>query len=416
LKRVLSFAAGLLLALLLAGRLWRRRTAQLATDPALEELAREHAAEEGLDFEWVLRRARRYAVEISPSPGAPLYRLLGLPLAALVCRSLYDVRRSGAVPELTADVTTIFVMNHRSNMDYVILSHLTADRQVVSYAAGEWARYGILGDFVRANGSFFVRRGSGERLYRRVLQLFVRSAVEGGMTMAVFPEGGLTRDGRPREPRIGLLDYMLRHFDVEGGRDRVFVPVSVNYDWTLEDLSLVHGEDPRELPPVRLFATTALSVATNVALALSVPRRLGRASVHFGRPISVRDYARSRNTAFDAPDRERRGEVLRAFAGHLMNTIAAAIPLVPSSAVACVLVSAPEEGLSEGEIRSRADALVEAYGERGAPVAPGFCARDGLDLLILRGLVEGSGHRYRAVPGAEKLLRYYAASVSYPPA
>ena len=34
----------------------------------------------------------------------------------------------------------VFVMNHRSNMDYVLVSFLAAERVALSYAVGEWAR------------------------------------------------------------------------------------------------------------------------------------------------------------------------------------------------------------------------------------------------------------------------------------
>ena len=104
-------------------------------------------------------------------------------------------------------------MNHRSNIDYVLLAHLMAHRTALSYAAGEWAHVWPLGRLIGGMGAFFVRRGSGDDLYRRVLERFVQMAVEGGLTQVFFPEGGLSRDGKPREPKIGLLDYMLRRFD-----------------------------------------------------------------------------------------------------------------------------------------------------------------------------------------------------------
>ena len=38
------------------------------------------------------------------------------------------------------DATVVFVMNHRSNMDYVLAAYLAADQTALSYAVGEWAR------------------------------------------------------------------------------------------------------------------------------------------------------------------------------------------------------------------------------------------------------------------------------------
>jgi glycerol-3-phosphate O-acyltransferase len=208
---------------------------------------------------------------------------------------------------------------------------------------------------------------------------------------------------------------MLRPFDPETGRDRVFVPVSINYDWTLEDLSLVYGEDPRDLPPVRLFAATLLSVVRNIGLALTVPRRLGTATVHFGTPISARTYARTHGASFDLPNREERGKEIRAFAQHLMDEISAGIPLAPTSAVSYVLRESPEARLLEEQLYTRVEALTADARGRGVPITPDFSSEDGLDLLVLRGLVEKERALYRKVAESEKLLAYYAASVSKSP-
>jgi glycerol-3-phosphate O-acyltransferase len=59
-------------------------------------------------------------------------------------------------------------------------------------------------------------------------------ATEAGVPQAVFPEGGLTRDGLMREPKLGVLDYMMRGFRNDGERDLVFVPLGLNYDRVLK--------------------------------------------------------------------------------------------------------------------------------------------------------------------------------------
>ena len=104
-------------------------------------------------------------------------------------------------------------MNHRSNMDYMLVSFLAAERVALSYAVGEWARIWPLQGLIRAMGAYFVRRNSGDPFYRMVLQRYVQMATEGGVPQAMYPEGGLTTDGRLREPKLGLLDYMLKGFD-----------------------------------------------------------------------------------------------------------------------------------------------------------------------------------------------------------
>ena len=96
-------------------------------------------------------------------------------------------------------------MNHRSNMDYVLVAYLAASRSALSYAVGEWARIWPLQTLIRSLGAYFVRRRSGDPLYRRVLARYVQAATTGGVVQAVYPEGNLSRDGAyvhiPRQDR-----------------------------------------------------------------------------------------------------------------------------------------------------------------------------------------------------------------------
>jgi glycerol-3-phosphate O-acyltransferase len=100
----------------------------------------------------------------------------------------------------------VFVMNHRSNMDYVLATVLAAPRAAFSYAASEWARVWPLQSLVRAMGAYVVRRDSGDLLQRRALRRYMQMATTGGVTQAVFAKGGLSRVERLRRPKLGLLD------------------------------------------------------------------------------------------------------------------------------------------------------------------------------------------------------------------
>src|SRR4029077_1554844 len=186
-------------------------------------------------------------------------------------------------------------MNHRSNMDYVLVGYLAADRTALSYAVGEWARIWPLQTLIRSTGAYFVRRNSGDPLYRRVLPRYIPMATAAGGPQAVSPEGGLSRDGRLRPPKLGILDYMLRSFDPRhGDRDLVFIPVGINYDRVLEDRTLLLDFAPGgavKPGPARAAWTTFRFALHNLALMLrSRWHRFGYACVSFGSPISMRHY------------------------------------------------------------------------------------------------------------------------------
>jgi len=301
-------------------------------------------------------------------------------------------------------VSVIFVMNHRSNIDYVLLAHLMAHHAALSYAAGEWAYVWPLGRLIGGMGAFFVRRGSGDDLYRRVLERFVQMAVESGLTQAFFPEGGLSRDGKPHEPKVGLLDYVLRRFDPEVC-DILFVPVGVNYDWVLEDHSLLQPGGPEAGIRGRggLFASAAGSVVRNLIQARRGGSfRLGGAAVGVGTLVSAREYAASRGVEFRELEREDRIEEVKALAGLLMQAIDDSIPPAAVPLVARALIEAPERTLPEDRLIPRVRSLAqgdEPLDYKGA-----------LRTLVMRQLVLAERGSYRPAPGAEKILVYYANS------
>ena len=82
------------------------------------------------------RRIDRYAREIVPSFNAYLYFRIGYWLAKSVARLLYRVRLGYADEAGLAQVdpksTVVFVMNHRSNMDYVLVAFLAAEQTALS--------------------------------------------------------------------------------------------------------------------------------------------------------------------------------------------------------------------------------------------------------------------------------------------
>ena len=225
---------------------------RLTYDPKVMEAVEAVAQESHVPREVLIRKVERYAREIVPSFNAYAYFRIGYYLARRTAQLLYRVRLGysddEALSRIEPDASVVFVMNHRSNMDYVIVAYLAASRSALSYAVGEWARIWPLRTLIRSLGAYFVRRRSDNPLYRQVLARYVQAATAGGVVQAIYPEGNLSRDGRLRRPRLGLVNYMVSAFDPEGERDLVFIPVGINYDRVLEDRVLVRELDPASDP------------------------------------------------------------------------------------------------------------------------------------------------------------------------
>ena len=401
---------------------------RLLYDPQVQQAAEAEARETGMPREVVMERIRHYAHEIVPAFNAYAYFRVGYWIARNVARSLYRVRLGYEDEEglaaISPSATVVFLINHRSNMDYILVSYLAAEKAALSYAVGEWARIWPLQTLIRAMGAYFVRRNSKDPLYRKVLERYVGLATAGGVTQAVFPEGGLSRDGKLRSPKLGILDYMVRALDTAGERDIVFVPVGINYDRIFEDRSLLHELDP-DAPKKTATAsvgTTARFVGRNVWLrAFNRWYRFGYACVNFGSPFSLRRYAGRHGIDFRQLSREDRSRKLEELARELMGQIARVIPVVPVSLVATVFVRSPERIWSELELKGEVLRLMEELGRRGAHVYvprgdQDYAITVGLRMLTLRRLVDaadGQGGLYRARPEEIPLLQYYASSIAH---
>ena len=394
---------------------------RLLTDPKVQHAAERFAAENKLPLEKTLKRVELYAREIVPRFNAYLYFRVGYWIGRTVARALYRVRigyiDADGLAKVDADATVVFVMNHRSNMDYVLAAYLAADQTALSYAVGEWARLWPLSALIRAMGAYFVRRNSKDELYRRVLERYVAMATEAGVPQAVFPEGGLSRDGRMGAPRLGVLDYMMRGFYLDGERDLVFVPLGLNYDRVLEDRSLLLSLEGRQAGRIEALRNTFKFVFQNLILVLrSEWHRFGYACVNFGSPVSMREYCRSRGIDFQKLAGEARKQAMARLGADLMDAVGRVVPVVPVALMAQVFVRNPGSGLSELELKSEVEKVLQRLEARGAHVyIPrrdlDYALTVGLRMLRLRRLVEEHDGAYRACPGEHALLAYYANSI-----
>jgi len=398
---------------------------RLLGDPKVQAAAEAFAKENKVPVQIGLAIVERYAREIVPAFNAYLYFRIGYWVGRKVAQGLYRVRLGYVDAENLARVpenaTVVFVMNHRSNMDYILAGYLAADQAALSYAVGEWARIWPLAGLIRSMGAYFVRRNSKDDLYRRVLERYIVMATQAGVPQAVFPEGGLTRDGLMREPRLGVVDYMLRGFWLDGERDLVFIPLGLNYDRVLEDRTLLLAADPEARKPGRFWAAwNTLGFAVhNLRLMLNSDwHRFGYACVNFGAPVSMREYSRARGLDFQKLSGEERKAAISALGRNLMDAVGRIVPVVPVPLMAGVFARDPERDWTELELKAEAKRMLDALDAAGAHVyIPrkdfDYAMHVGLRMLVSRHLVSEKDGVFRAVGRELPVLRYYANSIAH---
>jgi len=397
---------------------------QLMFDREILAIIEEQAQRDNIPRDVLQQKVKSYAREIVPSFNAYIYYQVFYWLAKKVSRFIYRVRVAAAQPNklqaIDPDATVVFVMNHRSNMDYVLISYLAAERVTLSYAVGEWARIFPLEMLIRAMGAFFVRRGSQNPLYRKVLERYVYMATQSGVCQAVFLEGGLSRDGMLGEPKLGFLDYILRNYDWQTDRDVVFVPVGINYDRVLEDENLLAWEKKEaRLSTAQHLAKLWRFLRINLfAGSRKRWKRYGYASVNFGVPISMRSYSKGRGIEFNHLEKEQRIPKVIELAESLMQSLRYVMPILPVPIICAVLLRADEKPKTSLEIIGDCDTLIDQMIEKGAAMKAEEKPRQrtisrSLDMLITRNFLVETDDYYQVNPEYKPLIQYYANSIEH---
>jgi glycerol-3-phosphate O-acyltransferase len=399
---------------------------QLRYDPEVLAAAEQYARDHGVPRDAAMDRARRYAREIVPSFSAYTYFRVGTRLARRLSQGLYRVRlgyaNEAALRAVDPNASVVFVINHRSNMDYVVVTYIASPAAALSYAVGEWAQIWPLNWLIRSMGAYFIRRNSKDLLYRKLVARYVAMATNAGVVQAIFPEGGLSRDGGLRPPKLGLLAYMVQGFDPQSARDVVFIPVGVNYDRTLEDrnltaaATLAPGEEPRFKFNPMVFISYFLKAGGRMLIGRW--HKNGYACVSFGEPVSLKGYLAGRGVDLRPLDEATRHKEIERLGHTLLDAVGRAVPALPVPLVATAILEAGAGALTLFELKGRVFSLIKDLETRGYYVHIPRHDRDyaidvGLRMLKMRRLIFEDRDAFTANPKETVILRYYANSIAH---
>jgi glycerol-3-phosphate O-acyltransferase len=400
---------------------------QLIGDQGVAEAVRRHTEETGETEADAWKKVEGYITEIVPFFNIIAYFRFGYTAARALLNLFYKVsveyEDRAALTRLPRDSVVVYLMNHRSNADYVLVGYALAGQVAISYAVGEWARAFPLEHVFKAFGSYFVRRKYREPLYHAVLERYVQLITRHGVTQGIFLEGGLTRDGKLRTGKIGLLDYVLGIGRDPAYRDRIhIVPVAVNYDRVLEDRSLLRelaASESRGRPSRAVQAReVGRYVLWNLArMAARRWKRYGRAAVVIGRPMPLGPWFALQSDLFEIPRPERLGRVQR-LADRVLSRIGTLIPVTPVPLACAAIQSLGRDFLTHRELVTRMaelrDVLVELNGRvlrADRDIEETF--ERAYKMLEMRRVLVRDGAGYAVLPRSRPLVSYYANSIAH---
>jgi len=403
----------------------------LLADEEIARAVREYAAENSTDEQQAWARVEKYIDEIVPFFNILTYYKIGLVVSRLLLNFFYKVSAEyagrsshGALPR---DAIVIYLMNHRSNADYVLVGYVLSGQVAISYAVGEWARTFPLEYIFKSFGAYFIRRKYREKLYHTVLERYVQLITRNGVTQGIFLEGGLSRDGKLGKAKIGLLDYVLGVAREPSMRDRLYiVPVAINYDRVLEDRSLLRELDARERgkrsPRSVQLGEVLRYVWWNMArLVARRWRRYGRASVVVGEPLPLAPWFQQQDRetgglfAIERADRLARVQIL---SDSVLDRIAAIVPVTPVTLACAAVQSFDGDFISHEQLIARMSEMRDVLRELNARVIHREGTIDEIfdrawRMMKMRRMLVRVGAGYSVMPGNKPLVSYYANSISH---
>jgi glycerol-3-phosphate O-acyltransferase len=272
--------------------------------------------------------------------------------------------------ELAKEGTLVLLPSHKSHMDYLALGWILYRHKLSLplIAAGDNLNFFPMGPIFRRAGAFFIRRSfSGDRLYAAVVDAYMRRLIKDGCSLEFYLEGGRSRTGKLRPPKLGLLSIVVDAALGVPTHTTWFCPVSIGYERFVDEKGLVHeltgGDKPKE---------NARAMFRSVELMLG---RYGRLSVQFGKPLTLADVLHDvdemstpRDLSSMTPARRR--AVITRLAYRVMNEINAVTAVTPGSLVATALLAHDRRGLPHADLVAACERLARTLHRFGARFSP----------------------------------------------
>ncbi len=273
-----------------------------------------------------------------------------------------DTSRLGELAELGRRHSLVFLPNHRSYLDPLVLRAATTGHGISSnYTLGGinlamWP----LSELGKRSGLIFIRRSTrDDPIYPAMLRLYLGFLLRQHANLEWYFEGGRTRTGKLRPPRMGVLRYLVDAFRANGddSDDAYLVPVSIVYDQQHEVSALSQEESGGSKAPESLTWLYRFARAQG--------RRRGRVHVRFGPPLSLREALADAGTRAETDDLT---AVVPRVAFEVAHRINAATPITPAALVTFGLLDNDGRAMTLAETLDVLEPLVAYVRRRQLPL------------------------------------------------
>jgi glycerol-3-phosphate O-acyltransferase len=295
-----------------------------------------------------------------------------------------DPAQVRALQDLNRRHPVALLPSHRSYIDPVVLASVLqrAELPPTYKLGGINVSFWPMGPMGRRAGLIFIRRSfRDDPVYKLALREYVGWLAEHRQNLEWYIEGGRTRTGKLRDPRLGLLAYLVDAVHDDRCDDFVLQPVSIVYDELLDVEE--HAQSARGA------AKTPESFGRLVSYARAQRTRYSRGDIHvgFGEPISVRDHL-TRELTEAAEQGEPDALPLQKLAFEVAVRINTVTPITPPALITMALLWA-DRALTVDQLLALLTRYADYVDQRGIPVT---CRPIATRDTVLRGLASLQRH------------------------
>lgn len=347
---------------------------------------RAEAEEKGASIESVRRRAHKIVERMAADYSMPISRRFDWMLSRF-WNQMYQIRDTDVpglggmevdqegvlrLREAAKEAPLLLLPSHKSHIDYLVLSQVFLHYGMVPphIAAGDNLNIPVLGYLFKKCGAFFIRRSfKGDQLYKEIFVEYLHRLFREGYTIEFFIEGGRSRTGKLRNPKMGMLSMIVDGILDKRIRDFHLAPISIGYDRIIEGESytreLLGKAKEKESLKGLLKSWNLLRV------------NFGRVHLNFADPVSARRWIdrfteeeRLIKPEYDpVHNEEDRRHLVKAMAYRVVHEINQASAIMPSALVAALLMTNSKRGIRHEQLVEKVEWLRKEITDRGGKVA-----------------------------------------------
>jgi glycerol-3-phosphate O-acyltransferase len=283
--------------------------------------------------------------------------------AAYRGRIRYDDAEVARLQDLNRRYPIALLPSHRSYIDPVVLASVLQRAGIPpTYKLGGInVAFWPMGPMGRRAGLIFIRRSfRDDPVYKLALREYVGWLAQHRQNLEWYIEGGRTRTGKLRDPRLGLLAYLVDAVHDDRCDDFLLQPVSIVYDELLDVEEYARS--------VTGAAKAPESLGRLIGYARAQRTRYSRGDIHvsFAEPISVREHL-AHSLQAETVGGETGVLPLQKLAFEVAVRINTVTPITPPALITMALLWA-DRALSVDQLLALLERYADDVEARGLPV------------------------------------------------